>query len=79
MGMCPGTWATGDSRGLGLGTELAGALVTYGLETLDLPEMYATVDSQNHLSLKVLGKVGFVLSQLFKRLPADPSGRRVFR
>lgn len=49
-----------DSWGLGLGTELAEALVNYGFDTLGLPEVYATVDAENLASLRVLEKVGFV-------------------
>ncbi|MEH1098867.1 GNAT family N-acetyltransferase [Micromonospora sp. CPCC 205561] len=46
--------------GVGLGTELARALVRYGFDTLDLPRVYATVADANHASLALLGKLGFV-------------------
>jgi RimJ/RimL family protein N-acetyltransferase len=46
--------------GSGLGTELAGAIVDYGFETLGLSEVHATVAAPNEASLAVLVKLGFV-------------------
>ncbi|MEV3971193.1 GNAT family N-acetyltransferase [Streptomyces sp. NPDC050698] len=45
--------------GGGLGTELAGALVAYGFETLGLGEVHATVAAENEASLRLLGRLGF--------------------
>ncbi|TGA91875.1 GNAT family N-acetyltransferase [Streptomyces sp. MZ04] len=64
----PETWLDGheivyglsrDSWGLGLGTELAGLLTSYGHETLALAEVHATVDAQNTASLAVLKRLGY--------------------
>ncbi|MFI7574688.1 GNAT family N-acetyltransferase [Micromonospora sp. NPDC049497] len=46
--------------GVGLGTELARALVTYGFDTLGLPRVHATVADANRASLALLTRVGFV-------------------
>ncbi|SCG69766.1 GNAT family N-acetyltransferase [Micromonospora halophytica] len=51
---------TRPAWGGGLGTELARALVRYGFDTLDLPRVYATVAAENHASLALLAKLGFV-------------------
>jgi RimJ/RimL family protein N-acetyltransferase len=48
-----------DVWGSGLGTELAVALVRYGFDTLELTEIYATVDAANVASLVLLSRIGF--------------------
>jgi RimJ/RimL family protein N-acetyltransferase len=48
-----------DAWGVGLGTELAEALVAYGFGTLELPEVHATVADENAASLAVLTRIGF--------------------
>jgi RimJ/RimL family protein N-acetyltransferase len=45
--------------GRGFGTELARALVSYGVEELGLSEVHATVALENSASLALLEKVGF--------------------
>jgi len=45
--------------GLGLGLELAEAIITYGFDTLGLTEVHATVAVSNKPSLAVLDKIGF--------------------
>ena len=45
--------------GSGLGTELAEALVGYGLDVLGLAEVHATVAARNEASLRLLGRLGF--------------------
>lgn len=50
---------TPDVWGLGLGRELAEAIVAYGFGTLGLTEIHATVAAPNRASLAVLGKLGF--------------------
>ncbi|MEU1116195.1 MULTISPECIES: GNAT family N-acetyltransferase [unclassified Streptomyces] len=74
------------SWGLGLGTELARLLTSYGHETLGLTEVHATVDSENAPSLSVLKRLGYtqgrqiteengrITLQLTSRLPAVPAG-----
>jgi RimJ/RimL family protein N-acetyltransferase len=51
--LAPSSW------GLGLGTELAEAIVTHGFEGLGLTEVHATVAAPNAASLGVLRKIGF--------------------
>ncbi|MCF3120059.1 MULTISPECIES: GNAT family N-acetyltransferase [Streptomyces] len=75
---------TRESWGLGLGTELARLLTAYGHETLGLPEVHATVDSENTPSLSVLKRLGYtqtrqvpeengrITLQLTSRLAAPP-------
>ncbi|MGW2230601.1 GNAT family N-acetyltransferase [Streptomyces formicae] len=75
---------TRASWGLGLGTELARLLTSYGHETLGLAEVHATVDSENTASLTVLKRLGFTQGRevpeenggitllLTSRLPAPP-------
>jgi RimJ/RimL family protein N-acetyltransferase len=48
-----------EAWGLGLGRELAEAIVAYGFDTLGLPEVHATVAEENGASLAVLEKLGF--------------------
>lgn len=48
-----------DTWGAGLGTELAEALTAYGLETLGLREVHATVAADNAVSLRLLQRIGF--------------------
>lgn len=64
----PETWLDGHeivyglfrgSWGMGLGTELARLLTTYGHQTLALSEVHATVDAENIASLTVLKRLGF--------------------
>lgn len=45
--------------GRGFGTEIAEVLTGYGLGTLGLPEVHATVDAENAASLALLGRIGF--------------------
>ncbi|MER6145928.1 GNAT family N-acetyltransferase [Streptomyces sparsogenes] len=45
--------------GVGLGTELAEAIVAYGFDTLGLTRVYATVAAPNEASLTLLGRIGF--------------------
>ncbi|MEV0258924.1 GNAT family N-acetyltransferase [Streptomyces sp. NPDC050732] len=54
---------TRESWGLGLGTELAGLLTSYGHETLGLAEVHATVDAENAPSLSVLKRLGYTQSR----------------
>lgn len=51
--LAPAAW------GVGLGRELAEAIVGYGFETLGLTEVHATVAAPNQASLTVLGRLGF--------------------
>jgi RimJ/RimL family protein N-acetyltransferase len=51
--LSPAAW------GIGLGTELAEALVGYGFARLGLTEVHATVAAPNAASLAVLHKLGF--------------------
>jgi RimJ/RimL family protein N-acetyltransferase len=51
--LSPAVW------GIGLGTELAAALVEYGFDSLGLTEIYATVAAPNTASLAVLNRLGF--------------------
>ncbi|MFG2648393.1 GNAT family N-acetyltransferase [Streptomyces sp. NPDC048436] len=76
----PETWLDGheivygltrNSWGIGLGTELARLLTSYGHETLALPEVHATVDAQNIASLTVLKRLGFTQG----RAVAEDNGR----
>ncbi|MFF3644314.1 GNAT family N-acetyltransferase [Streptomyces sp. NPDC002564] len=90
----PETWLDGteivygltrESWGLGLGTELAQLLTTYGHETLGLDEVHATVDAENAPSLSVLKRLGYtqtrevpeengrITLQLTSRLPGTPA------
>lgn len=45
--------------GVGLGTELAEAIVAYGFDVLGQTEVHATVAAPNTASLRVLRKIGF--------------------
>jgi RimJ/RimL family protein N-acetyltransferase len=45
--------------GVGLGTELAEAIVAHGFATLGLTEVYATVAAPNKASLTLLDRIGF--------------------
>ncbi|WP_067566254.1 GNAT family N-acetyltransferase [Nocardia acidivorans] len=45
--------------GVGLGTELAEAIVAYGFDALGLTEVYATVAAPNKASLTLLDRIGF--------------------
>jgi RimJ/RimL family protein N-acetyltransferase len=46
--------------GHGLGTELASAVTAHGLGTLALPEVHATVDPDNAVSLALLRGLGYI-------------------
>ncbi|MEU7580248.1 GNAT family N-acetyltransferase [Streptomyces sp. NPDC041068] len=59
---------TKESWGLGLGTELARLLTSYGHETLGLAEVHATVDSENAPSLSVLKRLGYTQT---REIPED--------
>lgn len=48
-----------EAWGLGLGRELARAIVSYGFDTLGLAEVHATVAAPNTASLAVLDRLGF--------------------
>ncbi|MFK4070720.1 GNAT family N-acetyltransferase [Streptomyces sp. NPDC029674] len=61
---------TRESWGLGLGTELARLLTSYGHETLGLSEVHATVDSENAPSLALLERLGYTRT----RTVAEESG-----
>ncbi|MFF2009609.1 GNAT family N-acetyltransferase [Streptomyces sp. NPDC058195] len=50
---------TATAWGRGFGTEIARALTRYGLDTLGLPEVHATVAAANTASLAVLDRTGF--------------------
>jgi RimJ/RimL family protein N-acetyltransferase len=45
--------------GIGLGTEVAQAIVAYGFDTLGLTTVHATVAAPNRASLALLGGIGF--------------------
>ncbi|MGW7269910.1 GNAT family N-acetyltransferase [Streptomyces sp. NPDC054864] len=61
-GLFRGSW------GVGLGTELARLLTTYGHQTLALTEVHATVDAENTASLTVLKRLGYTQG---KAVPED--------
>ncbi|MFG2498015.1 GNAT family N-acetyltransferase [Streptomyces sp. NPDC048441] len=76
----PETWLDGheiviglrqDSWGIGLGTELARLLTSYGHETLALSHVHATVDTENTASLAVLKRLGYTQG----REVAEDNGR----
>lgn len=45
--------------GQGFATEMAGGLVAYGFDALNLPEIHASTDPPNLASIRVLEKIGF--------------------
>lgn len=49
--------------GKGLGRELAGRLVRFAFENMDLPVITATVDDDNQPAVRVLEKTGLVFSE----------------
>ncbi len=49
-----------SSWGRGLATEAATACLRYAFEKLRLPELFASVDSRNTASQRVLEKIGFI-------------------
>lgn len=49
--------------GRGYATEIAGALVRYGFDTLGLAEIQASADAANTASARVLAKLGFRLAR----------------
>ena len=51
--LAPAAW------GIGLGTEVAQAIVAYGFDTLGLTTVHATVAAPNRASLTLLGGIGF--------------------
>jgi DNA-binding transcriptional LysR family regulator/RimJ/RimL family protein N-acetyltransferase len=51
--LAPSSW------GLGLGTELAEAIVAYGFDALGQTEVHATVAAPNKASLTLLARIGF--------------------
>ena len=57
--------------GKGYATELARRIIVYGLEELNLPEVYATVDDEHSVSIRVLEKAGMK----FERFEFDYDGR----
>lgn len=48
--------------GQGLATEVAGAMLKFGLEQCGLPEILATIDPQNTSSVKVVEKLGMTFA-----------------
>lgn len=67
--------------GQGLATELAAAIVAYGVERLQMREIRASTDSPNQASVRVLERLGFelepragvsALDTLFYRYNAQP-------
>ncbi|MER5366660.1 GNAT family N-acetyltransferase [Streptomyces sp. NPDC002722] len=61
--------------GQGFGTEIAQALTGYGLGTLGLTEVHATVAADNAASLALLGRIGF--RHVRDRVEDDGSTTRV--
>ncbi|MCX5498767.1 GNAT family N-acetyltransferase [Streptomyces sp. NBC_00053] len=61
--------------GQGFGTEIAQALTGYGLDTLGLTEVHATVAADNAASLTLLGRIGF--RHVRDRVEDDGSTTRV--
>jgi [ribosomal protein S5]-alanine N-acetyltransferase len=57
--------------GKGYATEIARKVVGYGFEELNLPEIYATVDDEHAVSIRVLEKAGMN----FLRYEYDAEGR----
>jgi ribosomal-protein-alanine N-acetyltransferase len=49
--------------GVGYATEMATAVLRYGFRTLGMPVVHASTDAANAASLRVLGKLGFVLTR----------------
>ncbi len=47
-----------EAWGKGYATELACELIRFGLERLGLPRVTATVDYNNKVSLRIMGKLG---------------------
>jgi len=53
--------------GYGYGTEIARALVVYGLDVLGLQQLHATISLDNPRSRRVVQKAGFVWDALLRR------------
>ncbi|TLX49638.1 GNAT family N-acetyltransferase [Pseudoalteromonas ruthenica] len=51
----------------GLGYEAAQSVMTYGLNTLALPGIYAEVDSANTSSVRILQKLGFTHTDSYRQ------------
>lgn len=60
-----------DAWGKGYATEIARKIIEYGLEDLNLPEVFATVDDNHTASIRVLEKAGMS----FLRHEYDEEGR----
>lgn len=67
---------TEEQWGRGLATEICAALVRYGVETLDLLDIRASVHVANGASIRVLHKLGFVPDE---RSPQQNDQARAFR
>lgn len=57
--------------GRGFATEAAAAVLSYGLDVLELDEIITTVHPQNHASLRILQKIGMSYSHSLHNLPED--------
>ena len=60
-----------NSWGKGYATEIARRIIEYGIEELNLPVVYATVDEVHSASIRVLEKAGMK----FERYEFDDDGR----
>lgn len=60
-----------DAWGKGYATEIARRIIEYGFEKLNLPKVYATVDDEHSVSIRVLEKAGM----RFERYEFDDDGR----
>lgn len=68
VGLCPLTYDRRENElfyglfkecwGKGYGTEIASAMVKYGMESMKLNKMVATVNEGNNVSIKILTKAG---------------------
>lgn len=54
-------------HGRGLGTEVAAAVLKYGIDQLQLARVFLTVQAGNRASLRVAEKIGFVPGPVFLR------------
>ena len=57
--------------GQGLATEAAQNVLSFGLTTLRMPRVIATVQKRNHASLRVVEKLGMTFESSFERLGQD--------
>ncbi len=54
-------------HGRGLGTEVAAAVLNYGINQLQLSRVFLTVQAGNRASLRIAEKIGFVAGAVFLR------------